>query len=134
MMGMAELQWHLFAVMVMLSAPYALVEGRHVRVDIIYAKFGSRGKAWVDIVGGLLLLLPFCAIIGWLSLSFVGMAYRSGEQSDFDGLTDRYLVKAILPIGLALLFAAGLGQIVRNVGLLLSGRQDDTQSDAAHHG
>lgn len=124
LIGLTELQWHLFAVMVMLGGAFALAEDRHVRVDFLYARFRGRGKAIVDIVGDLVLLLPFCAIVAWLSLGFVDLAYRSGEQSDYGGLTDRYLIKAILPIGLGLLFAAGLGRIVRNVGFLLSGRED----------
>lgn len=133
--GLAELQWHLFAVMVMLGASFALAEDRHVRVDFIYAKFQGRGKAVVDIIGDLVLLLPFCAIVGWLSFNFVGLAFRSGEQSDYGGLTDRYLVKAILPIGLALLFTAGLGRIIRNVGFLLSGRQAaEPGPNGASHG
>lgn len=123
--GLAELQWHLFAVIVMLGGTYTFAEDRHVRVDFIYAKFGSRGKAMVNIFGDLALLLPFCAIVGWLSLRFVDLAYRSGEQSDYGGLTDRYLVKAILPIGMAFLFAAGLGRVIANIGLLLSGRPDE---------
>jgi TRAP-type mannitol/chloroaromatic compound transport system permease small subunit len=74
------------------------------------------------VLGDVFLLLPFCAIIFWLSLGFVDMAFRSGEKSDYGGLTDRYLVKAVIPIGLALLFACGLGRIIRNIGFLLSGR------------
>jgi TRAP-type mannitol/chloroaromatic compound transport system permease small subunit len=131
---LGELQWHLFAVMVMLSGAYAMAEDRHVRVDLLYAKFGPCGKAVVDIVGDAILLLPFCAIIGWLSLGFVNLAYISGEQSDYGGLSDRYLVKAILPIGLGLLFAAGLGRIIRNVGILLNRAQVNRQSGDVSHG
>ncbi|HEY9566838.1 MAG TPA: TRAP transporter small permease subunit, partial [Thalassobaculum sp.] len=101
---------------------YTFAEDRHVRVDFLHAKLGPRGRAVVDIVGDLVLLLPFCAVVGWLSLRFVDLAYRSGELSDYGGLIDRYLVKAFLPIGLGLLFAAGFGRIIRNVGLLTSGR------------
>lgn len=133
--GLTELQWHLFAVMVMLGAAYALTEDRHVRVDFIYGKASDRRKAMVDLVGDVVLLLPFCLIVGWLSLGFVGLAYRSGEQSDYEGLIDRYLVKAILPIGLGLLFTAGLGRVLRNIGFLLSRRRDNTRPDGiVYHG
>ena len=122
MATLTELEWHLLAVIVMFGAAFTMVEERHVRVDLIYANLSDRKKVIVDVLGDLFLLLPFCAIIFWLSLGFVDMAFRSGEKSDYGGLTDRYLVKAVIPIGLALLFACGLGRVIRNVGFLISGR------------
>lgn len=122
MATLTELEWHLLAVIVMFGAAFTMVEERHVRVDLVYANLSDRKKVIIDVLGDLFLLLPFCAIIFWLSLGFVDMAFRSGEKSDYGGLTDRYLVKAVIPLGLALLFACGLGRIIRNVGFLLSGR------------
>lgn len=122
--GLAELQWHLFGVMVMLGGAYALTEDRHVRVDFIYESIPPRWRRIVDAAGDLIFLLPFAAIVAWLSIGFVEMAYKSGEQSDYGGLIDRYLIKAILPIGLAFLFLAGLARILENLGALLSGSAD----------
>lgn len=118
--GLTELQWHFLAVMVMFGGSYALEQNRHVRVDMIYAKVSPKGRAVIDAVGDLLFLLPFCAIIAWLSLRFVDMSIRSNEQSDYGGLVDRYLVKAVIPIGLSLLFLTGFGRILRNIGFILS--------------
>ncbi len=132
--ALVELQWHLFAVIVMLGGAYTLVEDRHVRVDFIYANLGPRGRAAVDIIGDLIFLLPFCAIVGWLSLRFVDLAFRSGEQSDYGGLTDRYLVKAFIPIGLALLFASGLGRVLCNLAVLFRGTTGDDGTGKASHG
>lgn len=125
--GLVELQWHLFGVMIMLGGAYALRENSHVRVDLIYANVGRKWQRIIDIIGDLVLLLPYCALIAWLSLGFVDMAFRSGEQSDYGGLADRYLIKAILPIGLCILFLAGLGRILENLGALLSG--SDSEQD-----
>jgi TRAP-type mannitol/chloroaromatic compound transport system permease small subunit len=122
MASLTELEWHLLGVIVMFGAAFTMVEERHVRVDLIYANLSDRKKVILDVLGDVFLLLPFCAIIFWLSLGFVDMAFRSGEKSDYGGLTDRYLAKAVIPIGLALLFACGLGRIIRNIGFLLSGR------------
>lgn len=122
--GLAELQWHLFAVMVMFGGAYTLAEDRHVRVDFIYANIGERGRALVDLLGDICFLLPFCAIIAWLSQSFVGLAFRSGEQSDYGGLIDRYVIKAVLPAGLLVLFAAGLGRVLANIGFLIRSKGD----------
>ena len=134
--GLAEMQWHLFGIMVMLGGAYALTEDRHVRVDFVYAALPPRWRRIIDAAGHLLFLLPFAAIVAWLSIGFVEMAYRSGEQSDYGGLTDRYLIKAILPIGLALLFLAGLARILENLGVLLSGDADREDGDDGreHHG
>jgi TRAP-type mannitol/chloroaromatic compound transport system permease small subunit len=118
--GLTELQWHFLAVMVMFGGSYALEQDRHVRVDMIYAKVSPKGRAVIDAVGDLLFLLPFCAIIAWLSLRFVDMSIRSNEQSDYGGLVDRYLVKAVIPIGLCLLFLTGFGRILRSIGFILS--------------
>lgn len=134
--GLAELQWHLFGVMVMLGGAYALTEDRHVRVDFIYERLPVRWRRTIDALGDLIFLLPAAAIIAWLSIGFVEMSYRSGEQSDYGGLTHRYLIKAILPIGLGILFLAGLARIMRNVGSLLSGSADPETGDTGreHHG
>jgi len=126
--GLSELQWHMFALMVMLGASYALEQNSHVRVDMTYAKLGPKGKAVVDLIGDLILLLPFCAIVGWLSIRFVEMSFASGEKSDYGGLIDRYMIKAVMPIGLGLLFLTGLGRVLRNIGLLLSGPSGGSQS------
>lgn len=117
--GLAELQWHLLAIMVMLGIAYAMAQDRHVRVDLIYGTLSPRAQAAVDLLGDLVFLMPFCIIIGWLSVGFVDFAYRTGEQSDYGGLVDRYMIKAIIPIGLALLGLTGIGRILVNVSRVI---------------
>ena len=119
--GLAELQWHLQAIIVMLGMSYALARNAHVRVDMISAKFSSRGAALVNLIGDLVFLLPFCAIIGWLSLDYVAYSLNSGEQSDYGGLVDRYLVKTILPIGFAVLALCGIGRVLVHLDVLFTG-------------
>lgn len=117
--GLAELQWHLFAVLVMLCLSYAVEERRHVRVDLVYAALPLRMQHAIEFVGGLILLLPFCVVIGWLSLGFVEFSFRTGEGSDYGGLQDRYIIKSVLPIGLFLLGVSGLGQVLTSFSRLL---------------
>lgn len=119
MTGLAELQWHLLSVLIMLAGAYALREDRHIRVDLFSARFSPRTQRIIDLIGDLLLLLPFFALLFWFSLKTAQNAYNFGEQSNSGGLVDRYLVKALLPIGCALLMLAGAGRILRNLGLLL---------------
>lgn len=122
--GLAELQWHLLALLVMLGGAYALAEERHVNVDMISAGFGPRTQALVRLVGDLVLLLPFCLLIAWYSWGFMEMAWRTGERSDYGGLTDRWIVKALMPLGFGLLALVGLGRILVSLSVLLGGRRD----------
>lgn len=118
--GVSELQWHLQAIIVMMGMSYALARNAHVRVDMISAKFSSRGMALVNLVGDLVFLLPFCVIIGWLSLDYVSYSHASGEQSNYGGLTDRYLVKSILPIGFSVLALSGVGRILIHLSMVFA--------------
>lgn len=125
MTSISELQWHLFSLLIMLSGAYALRNDRHIRVDIMSSRFSYRTRLWVDLFGDLVFLIPFFAFLAWYSLAFTQMAYGFGEQSNAGGLVDRYLVKAVLPIGSVLLVVAGVGRVLRNVGLLLTGQKTD---------
>ena len=127
--GLAELQWHMLAIIVMLGISYAMTQDRHVRVDLIYSTLSPRGQALTDLIGDLLFLLPFCVIIGWLSIGFVEFSYRTGEQSDYGGLVDRYLIKAIIPIGLALLGLIALGRIIVNFSRAIGWSSAPSEAD-----
>lgn len=117
--GLAELQWHLLSVLIMLAAAYALREDSHIRVDLFSCRFSPRTRRIIDLIGDLCFLLPFFALLLWFSLKTAQTAFQFGEQSNSGGLVDRYLVKAVLPIGCGLLLVAGAGRILRNLGLLL---------------
>ena len=61
--GWLEIQWYMFAGMVLLGAPYTLKMNEHVRVDLIYGMVSERTRIWIDILGGFLFLLPICVIL-----------------------------------------------------------------------
>lgn len=122
MTSIGELQWHIFSLLVMLSGAYAVKEDRHVRVDVWSVRFSNRTRLIIDILGDAFLLIPFFALLAWYSWAFMMMAYGFGEQSNAGGLVDRYLVKAVLPIGSVLMLGAGVGRVLRNIGLLMSAR------------
>jgi TRAP-type mannitol/chloroaromatic compound transport system permease small subunit len=126
--GLAELQWHLFAVLVMLGGCYALREDSHIRVDLVYGHLSPRWRRVIDILGDVVFLIPFCLLMVWLSLNFVRMAYISGEESDYGGLVDRYLIKAIIPVGFGLLALTAAGRVIGNLGRLLGGSDDRGRS------
>ena len=62
-----ELQWYLFSLLFLLGASYTLRHDDHVRVDILYSRLGAKGKAWINVLGTLLLLVPFCLLMIWVS-------------------------------------------------------------------
>src|SRR5690606_7109279 len=88
MAGLAELQWHLLSLLIMLAGAYALKEDRHIRVDIFSARFSERTRKVIDIAGDLILLIPFFALLLWFSVSSVQTAFQFAEQSNSGGLVD----------------------------------------------
>ncbi|ASJ73504.1 TRAP transporter small permease subunit [Granulosicoccus antarcticus] len=117
--SMTELQWHFFGVLTLLGATYALHRDSHVRVDLVYHNLSPRARAIVDVIGHVVCLIPFCLIIAWLSMHSVRMAYISGEMSNYGGLSDRYLIKAMLPIGLVFLAIGAVGQLLAKFAIII---------------
>ena len=98
-----ELEWHLLARLILFGSSYALRHGAHVRVDIIYGRFSERSKAIVDLASAIL-AIAISALFIWFSLHYVQQSYVIDEGSpDPGGLPHRYLLKALIPIGFALL-------------------------------
>jgi TRAP-type mannitol/chloroaromatic compound transport system permease small subunit len=116
-----ELEWHLLAPLILFGMSYAMRHGEHVRVDILYAKFSERAKVWVDLASALL-CIALCILVIWFSLHYVQQAYVIDEGSaDPGGLPHRYLLKALIPIGFAVLLlqsiAVALGSLEKLRGL-----------------
>lgn len=111
-----ELEWHLFAAIFMLGAAYTLQEDKHVRVDVFYDRFSDRKKAWVNLIGGLTLLLPFCIVAFVESLSFVKSSYMLAETSPQPGgLPARWIIKSTIPMGFLLLGLQGISSITKSI-------------------
>ena len=104
-----ELEWHLFAVIFLLGAAYTLKHDRHVRVDVIYMRLSERQRAWINLLGTLLFLIPFSLLIIWSSKNFVINSFVIGESSpNPGGLPARYLLKACIPLGFILVLLQAL--------------------------
>ena len=109
-----ELEWHLLAPLILFAIAYALQKGEHVRVDVMYARFTPRGKALVNIVEGVL-CLAIAVIIVWLSIKYVQQSYVINEQSpDPGGLTHRWILKALIPLGFVLVGLQAIAEIVKS--------------------
>lgn len=73
------------AVVFMVGAAYTLRAEDHVRVDVFYRTMSARRRAWVDLVGVLVFLLPLCVFLGWKSFDFVTVSWRIHESSRESG-------------------------------------------------
>jgi TRAP-type mannitol/chloroaromatic compound transport system permease small subunit len=118
-----EIQWYLFAGMVMLGASSTLRRNEHVRVDVFYSRYGARARLWLDLAGGILFLLPMAAIIGWLSWPLFINSYEIGEVSGNAGGLLRWPVKILVPLGFVLLTLQGLSEVIKRAAAL-AGRLD----------
>ena len=116
--GMQEMEWHLFSVIILLGISYTLKEDGHVRVDLIYDTLKDKKKAIINMVGVLLFILPISLLIGIGSIDYVVEAFQSGEQSgDPGGLTHRWIVKSLIPLSFFLLIITSVGFFIRNLNV-----------------
>lgn len=123
-----ELQWYLFASVVMLGASYTLKLNEHVRVDILYSLFSERGQKWLDLIGTALFLIPSTLIIAYFSWPFF-MASWPNEISGNAGGLIRWPVKILLPLGFTLLALQGLSEIIKRAAALAGYIQYETHYD-----
>jgi TRAP-type mannitol/chloroaromatic compound transport system permease small subunit len=113
-----EIQWYLFGAMFLLTAGYTLKHNGHVRIDIFYNRLGERGQAWIDLIGGLLFLLPMAGLLAWLAWPIFMDAWVTQEMSPDAGGLMRWPAKLLLPVGFALLALQGLAEVIKRLGVL----------------
>ena len=114
-----EIQWYLFGGMVLLGASYTLKMNEHVRVDVFYSHYSERARLWLDLLGGILFLLPMTIIIGWLSWPLFINSYDIGEMSGNAGGLLRWPVKILIPLGFFLLTLQGISEIIKRAAALM---------------
>jgi len=122
--AMQESVTYLHATVFMLGAAYTLKHGGHVRVDIFYQRFGMRGKAWVNLLGTLFLLLPLTLFIFTVSWDYVAESWKVLEGSrEAGGLPGVFLLKTLILVLPATLLLQGLALFLKSL-LVLRGRED----------
>ena len=118
--AVTEMEWHLFAAIFMMGAAYTLKHDKHVRVDVFYARFSEKGKAWVNLTGTILFLLPFCFVVIQSSIPFVQNSFKIMETSpDPGGLPARFIIKSVIPLGFSLLLLQGISEILKSIKTLI---------------
>lgn len=117
--GWLEIQWYMFAGMVLLGAPYTLKMNEHVRVDLFYGMFASeRTQIWIDIICGVLFLLPICVILVYFTWPWFVESWNINEASSNAGGLIRWPVKLLLPVGFTLMAFQGVSEIIKRVAAL----------------
>ena len=124
-----EIQWYLFSFVFLFSAGYTLLHNQHVRIDILTAHLPGRTKAWIDVFGTLLFLLPMSILIMWLSWPVFVDAYRSHEVSTNAGSLIVWPARLMLPVGFFLLVLQGLSELVKRVAFLRGMIPDPADKD-----
>jgi TRAP-type mannitol/chloroaromatic compound transport system permease small subunit len=121
---------YLHATVFMLCAAYTLKHDAHVRVDIFYQRWSPRTRAWVDLLGTLLLLVPVCVFILVASLDYVSVSWSIREGSrEAGGLNGVYLLKSAIPLMAALLLLQGCAQFIHAL-LAITGHTEAPVPDA----
>lgn len=109
-----EIQWHVYSVGFLLGMSYAFQADSHIRVDVVSERLPVRWRAWLELYGIVLALLPFVLLILWFSIPYVMASWQVSEVSQAPGgLPYRWLIKAVLPLGFFLLLLAGLSRLSR---------------------
>ena len=111
-----ELETYFFAIIFLLGSAYAFQEEQHVRVDIFYTKHSEKRKALINILGGLLFLIPWCIVIIIVGSKYGWMSFKIRESSSQPGgLPAIYLLKSLITIGFVLLFLQGIASILKSI-------------------
>lgn len=116
-----EIQWYLFGAIFLLAAGYTLKHNGHVRIDVIFSHLSERARAWIDLVGGLLFLLPLCVLMVMLSWPHFAESLTRGEMSPDAGGLIRWPVRLLTPLGFLLLALQGVSEIIKRVAFLTRG-------------
>lgn len=114
-----ELEWHFHAALFMLTLGYAYNHNVHVRIDMLITRASDNARAWIELIGIVLFLLPFGIALTMWSYGFWLQSWRFNEMSDISGgLPARWVIKAVLPIGTILLLVSGMSNAFRLIAFI----------------
>ena len=116
--GMQEMEWHLFSLVILFGVSYTLKEDGHVRVDLVYDRLSAKKKAIINMVGVFLFLMPISLLVATGSTEFVLESYNSGEASgDPGGLPYRWIIKSMIPLSFYILIFISIGFFIKNLNV-----------------
>lgn len=117
--AMLEIQWYLFAGLVMFGAAQVLRVNEHVRVDVLYGRYNGKTQVLIDLFGLLFFLLPVMLLMVYLSTPLFIKWYESGEMSSQAGGLIRWPAMLTLPLGFVLMTLQGVAEVIKRIGWLM---------------
>jgi TRAP-type mannitol/chloroaromatic compound transport system permease small subunit len=127
-----ELQWYLFSAVFLLAAAWTLQRNEHIRIDIVSGRLSKRKRDWIDLLGHVVMLMPFVALMLYEAAPYLAASYRQGERSANAGGLVLWPAKALLVAGFGLLFLQGLSEIIKRVAVMRGAISDPLPDHHAH--
>jgi len=124
--GWLEIQWYMFAGIVLLGASQTLSLNAHIRVDLVYGMLSEKKRLWVDLIGIVLFLLPVTILFTYLCWPFFLNSYLGDEQSLNAGGLTRWPAKLLLVIGFGMLAIQGVSELIKRIAALQGVSHIDT--------
>lgn len=122
--AMQESYVWMHATVFLVASGYTLRHDGHVRIDLIYGTLSARGKAWVNLLGVLFLLMPTLILVWWVAYPYVQLSWRRFEGSgDVGGLPGLFLLKSTILVFVVLLGLQGIALAIRSY-FILRGHED----------
>jgi TRAP-type mannitol/chloroaromatic compound transport system permease small subunit len=126
-----EVQWYLFAAAFLLAAGYTLLNGEHVKIDVIYHRLPKRWQMWIDVFGFVIFLTPMCVAVLVFGIPWFLQGFHSGEMSSNAGGLIRWPVFLMMPLGFALLLLQGWSELIKRLAYLQGLIEDPTHKKVA---
>ncbi|MDB9314165.1 TRAP transporter small permease subunit [Spirulina sp. CS-785/01] len=124
--ALIETQWYLFAIIFLLGASYTLKQQGHVRVDVFYKNWNRKRKAWINLLGTILFLIPFCLMILYFSWETIYNSWKILEMSPDPGGLPRYPIKSMILVSFVLLILQGISEIIKNIAIIKNIQPEDS--------
>lgn len=116
--GFLEIQWYMFAAIVLFGASYTLKRNEHVRVDVLYGSISERARLWIDAIGMVVFLLPVTIFMIFLSFPFFLRSFLGSEMSMNAGGLLLWPVKLMTPVAFALLTLQAISELIKRIAAL----------------
>lgn len=114
-----ELEWHFHTVLFMFCLGIGYIHDTHVRIDMVREKLGRRAQCWIEILGCVLFLIPFCLVVIYFGAELTHRSWLKGEiSSSATGLPFRWLIKSAIPIGMSVLLLSAFSVLLRRIVML----------------
>ena len=127
-----EAQWYLFGFVILLGAAYTFQKNEHIRIDIISQRLSANARNWIDVLGHVIILIPFCLLMTYLGSIFFARSFANQEISSSAGGLILWPAKLLIPAGFALLLAQGVSELIKRIAVIQGLIPDPYAGHSAH--